>query len=104
MARPIHVEAAPERRRDFARWCLSQSPRLETASATGTDVPAELFKDLPGDLLDGALVDGHVYRHVIEGKVPDGDGYADEPVEEAAEEPAQEAAPVTRSRRKPVSK
>lgn len=51
-----------------------------TASATGSEVPADLFASVPDALLDGAHVDGHVFRPVIEGKLPDGDGYRAEPV------------------------
>lgn len=74
----ILVEPADEQRQGFARWCLAQDPPIMTASATGSEVPADLFVDIPDELLDGAYVDGHVFRPVVEGKSPSGDGYSDE--------------------------
>lgn len=74
----ILVEPADEQRQGFARWCLAQDPPIMTASATGSEVPADLFVDIPDELLNGAYVDGHVFRPVVEGKLPDGDGYRDE--------------------------
>lgn len=76
----VLVEPADEQRSAFARWCLAQDPPIMTASATGSEVPADLFAAVPDALLDGAYVDGHVFRPVIEGKLPDGDGYQAEPV------------------------
>ncbi len=71
----ILVEPADENRQAFARWCLAQDPPLMTASASGTEVPADLFVDLPDAILNGAHVDGHVFRNVVEGVEPEGDGY-----------------------------
>lgn len=84
----IHVEPADEHRRGFARWCLAQTPRIETASATGSDVPLDLFKDIPGELLDGALVDGQPFSHV-----PD-----DEPEQQAPKAPAKKTTQPSRRR------
>lgn len=56
----IHIEPAHERRREFARWCLEQTPRIETASATGSDVPLDLYPSVPPELLEGAYVDGYL--------------------------------------------
>ena len=74
----ILVEPADEQRQGFARWCLAQDPPIMTASATGSEVPADLFATIPDELLDGAYVDGHIFRPVVEGKAPSGDGYRDE--------------------------
>lgn len=72
----VLVEPAPEQRQAFARWCLAQDPPIQTASATGSEVPADLFTAIPDELLYDAHVDGHIFRHVIEGLAPHGDGYA----------------------------
>lgn len=80
----IMVEPADASRRDFARWCLAQEPRIETASARGFLVPIVLFAGVPDELLDGARIDGHVFRPVIEGLSPEGDGYTDEVAHEHA--------------------
>jgi hypothetical protein len=57
----IHIEPAREQRRAFALWALSQTPKLQTSSSTGTDVPVDLFPDVPPELLEGAYVDGFPY-------------------------------------------
>jgi hypothetical protein len=57
----VHIEPADEQRRDFARWALSQAPKLQTSSSTGTDVPVDLYPDVPPELLEGAFVDGFRY-------------------------------------------
>lgn len=57
----INVEPAPEQRQAFARWCLSQTPRIETSSSTGSHVPLELYPMIPPELLEGAFVDGYPY-------------------------------------------
>lgn len=92
MTDSILVEPAGEHRRDFARWAITQDPRIETASQSGFNVPLTLFGDVPEALLDGALVDGRVYRSVVEGLVPDGAGYA-------PEEPTVQSAPRRRTRK-----
>lgn len=57
----IHIEPAHEKRRDFARWALAQTPKLQTSSSTGTDVPVDLYPDVPPELLEGGFVDGFPY-------------------------------------------
>ncbi|MEE1810849.1 hypothetical protein [Streptomyces sp. BE133] len=52
---------APERRRDFARWAVAQTPKLDTVGTSTFGVPAVLFTAVPGGLTIGALVDGHWY-------------------------------------------
>lgn len=71
----VLVEPADEHRRGFARWCLAQDPPIMTASASGSEVPADLFATIPDELLDGAHIDGRVFRPVVEGMAPLGDGY-----------------------------
>lgn len=66
----VLVEPADERRRAFARWCLAQNPPIMTASSTGSEIPADLFTTMPEELLEGAYVDGHIYRHVAD-EAPD---------------------------------
>lgn len=96
----ILVEPAHENRSAFARWCLAQNPPIMTVSSHGSQVPADLFAAIPGELLDGARVDGHVYRHVIEGFEPDGDGYKPVPVPvDDGVSPEPVTAPKTRQRR-----
>lgn len=80
----VLVEPAPDRARAFARWCLAQSPRIETANASGSEVPSNLFTNMPEELLVGAHIDGRLYRHVAE----------PEP------EPEAEAAPAKTTRRR----
>lgn len=57
----VHIEPADEQRRAFARWALSQMPKLQTSSSTGTDVPVDLYPEVPPELLEGAYVDGFRY-------------------------------------------
>lgn len=71
----IYIEPAPEQRAAFARWCLEQTPPIPTATAFGSNVPVGLFGAVPEAVLAGAKIDGHMYRPVIEGFEPDGDGY-----------------------------
>ena len=75
----VLVEPADEHRQGFARWCLAQDPPIMTASASGSEVDADLFAKIPDELLDGAYIDGHVFRSVIEGFGPLGDGYREAP-------------------------
>lgn len=100
----VLVEPADEHRKGFAQWCLSQDPPIMTASASGSEVPADLFTTIPDELLDGAHIDGHVFRPVVEGKAPLGDGYqpdvplVDRPV------PGRPAAKKTAARRRSTRK
>jgi hypothetical protein len=64
MSYSVLIEPADDRRVEFARWCLAQEPRIETASASGSELDSELFKQVPEHLLVGAYVDGRLYRHV----------------------------------------
>lgn len=57
----VHIEPGEGQRQGFARWCLAQEPRIETASATGSDVPLDLYPTIPSELLEGAYVDGYPY-------------------------------------------
>lgn len=57
----IYIEPAREHRRAFARWCLDQTPKIQVASATGSNVPVDLYPSVPLNLLDGAYVDGFRY-------------------------------------------
>jgi hypothetical protein len=61
----VHVEPARGQRRDFARWCLAQTPQLHTASSTGTNVPVALYPSVPPELLAGAYVDGYLIPEVV---------------------------------------
>ena len=57
----VHIEPAHEQRPGFALWGLAQTPKLQTASATGWDVPVDLYPEVPVELLAGAYVDGYRY-------------------------------------------
>lgn len=57
----VHIEPADAQRRAFAKWALAQTPKLQTSSSTGTDVPVDLYPDVPPELLEGAYVDGFRY-------------------------------------------
>lgn len=58
----VRIEPAPEQRQQFARWCLAQTPRIETSGHGSSDVPVDLYPDVPQNLLEGAYVDGYLYR------------------------------------------
>jgi hypothetical protein len=93
----VLVEPADEHRQGFARWCLAQDPPIMTASSSGSEVPADLFATIPDELLDGARVDGTVFRPVVEGFAPGpGDTYTPEQIEQA---PAKRTQPKPRGRR-----
>lgn len=81
MSYMVLIEPSDENRQAFAKWCLAQTPRIETASHAGSEVDSELFKQVPEALLVGAHIDGRLYRHV-------------------AEEAPAEAAPARRTRQK----
>lgn len=57
----IHIEPAHEQRPAFALWGLSQEKPLQTATASGWDVPVDLYPSVPAELLTGAYVDGYPY-------------------------------------------
>lgn len=55
----IRVQPAARLRRDFAVWATAQAPKIRTVAPNTFAVPADLFVDVPEDILIGALVDGH---------------------------------------------
>lgn len=57
----IYIEPAHEHRPAFAAWGLAQERPLQTATATGWDVPVDLYPSVPVELLEGAYVDGYPY-------------------------------------------
>ena len=57
----VTVEPAYALRPAFAMWCLAQDPQIMTSSATGFDVPTDLYPTIPEELLYGAYVDGFRY-------------------------------------------
>lgn len=57
----VTVEPAYASRPMFALWCLAQDPQIMTSSATGFDVPIDLYPSVPPELLYGAHVDGFLY-------------------------------------------
>lgn len=61
----VHVEPGHAQRPAFASWGLSQDPPLQTASASGWDVPVELYPSVPPELLEGAYVDGYAVQGVV---------------------------------------
>jgi hypothetical protein len=84
MSGVVHIEPADEQRRAFARWALAQTPKLQTSSSTGTDVPLDLYPDVPPELLEGAFVDGYRY------------GGPEAPQPDAVAAPKTETAPTAR--------
>lgn len=61
MTNHIHVQPHRGQRVAFARWAVSQRPKVRTVTAEAFAVPARLFTDMPEDLLRGSLVDGRPY-------------------------------------------
>lgn len=61
MTETLYIEPAHEHRPGFALWGLAQKPVIQTASATGWDVPLDLYPSVPSELLEGAYVDGYLY-------------------------------------------
>ncbi|MBA9005949.1 hypothetical protein [Thermomonospora cellulosilytica] len=61
MAAVIRVQPAAQRRRDFARWAVSQTPKIRTVSPHEFAVPADLFEHVPEELLLDARVEGQPY-------------------------------------------
>ncbi|MGA5497703.1 hypothetical protein ACPCSP_25400 [Streptomyces cinereoruber] len=57
----IHVQPAVQHRQAFARWAVSQNPKLRTVGPSTFAVPEDLFTGMPEDILIGALVDGQRY-------------------------------------------
>lgn len=55
----VHIEPGRVQRPAFAAWGLAQDPPLQTASASGWDVPLDLYPAVPVELLEGAYVDGY---------------------------------------------
>lgn len=62
----IEVTPAPEQRTAFARWAVAADPSMRTVSLNTFAVPYALFTAVPEEVLVGALIDGHLYRHVEE--------------------------------------
>lgn len=62
----IRVQPAAAVRTEFARWAVAQRPKLAMASECAFGVPAVLFRDMPEELLIGALIDGKRYVPVAE--------------------------------------
>lgn len=60
----IIVRPDPGHRIGFAQWAVAQEPQVRTCSETEFAVPPHLFTEAPEELLIGATVDGHLYRHV----------------------------------------
>lgn len=65
MTEYVHVEPGYAQRPAFASWGLSQDPPLQTASASGWDVPVELYPSVPPELLEGAYVDGYAVQGAV---------------------------------------
>lgn len=61
MSGVIRIRPTAERRRDFARWSVAQTPKIRTVSESDFAVPADLFTEMPERLLIGSLVDGRQY-------------------------------------------
>lgn len=71
MTEYVYIEPSREHRRDFARWCLKQTPKIQATTATGSNVPVDLYPSVPVALLAGGRVDGFPYdRQAPQGKDP----------------------------------
>lgn len=71
MTEYVYIEPSREHRRDFARWCLKQTPKIQATTATGSNVPVDLYPSVPVALLAGGRVDGFPYdRQAPQGKAP----------------------------------
>lgn len=66
----IHVRPRRDQRVAFARWAVSQRPKVRTTSAEEFGVPPVLFVDMPEDLLRGSLVDGRPYVSPLDHEEP----------------------------------
>ncbi|MFJ3545472.1 hypothetical protein ACIPQH_25290 [Streptomyces rubiginosohelvolus] len=62
----IRIRPTADRRRDFARWAVAQTPKIRTVSPQDFAVPAALFVTAPEEVLIGALVDGTRYVSPVE--------------------------------------
>lgn len=72
----LEIEPSAEQRQAFAKWGVRQDPKVRTVGISTFAVPYHLLTDIPEAVLVGALIDGHLYRHVEE-----------EPLEAAPVEP-----------------
>lgn len=61
MSDTVHIEPGHRHRAAFAAWGLVQVPPIGTASASGWDVPLDLYPSVPTELLEGGYVDGFPY-------------------------------------------
>lgn len=59
----------------LARWLLDRDPDIRTAGVGGFVVPAALFVEVPAEFLEGARIDGHMFRPALAGFEPHGIGY-----------------------------
>lgn len=57
----IRVRPAAVQRVAFARWAVSQVPKVRTVSQSEFGVPPVLFVDMPEGILRGSTVDGRPY-------------------------------------------
>ncbi|MFF3665462.1 hypothetical protein [Microtetraspora malaysiensis] len=86
----IKVRPAPAVRRAFAQW--GRQHRIRTVSQSTFGVPADLFPQVPEELLAGAVIDGQPYIP------PAPAAAAAEPVPEVVDQeppPAPDGGPVT---------
>lgn len=77
----IEVQPDPALRVAFACWAVAQDPKVRTVSLDTFAVPYARFTAVPEEVLVGALIDGHLYRHI-----EDASSGTDGDVEDAAEE------------------
>lgn len=75
MSDHILVEPARESAAGLARWLLERDPGVRTTGIGGFIVPAGLFVEVPPEFLEGARIDGHMFRPALAGFEPHGLGY-----------------------------
>lgn len=57
----IRVKPAAHLQTAFAKWAVTQTPKINTCSHVEFCVPPDAFTHMPEELLIGSLVDGHPY-------------------------------------------
>jgi hypothetical protein len=92
MTEYVHVEPSHDQRPFFALWCLAQEPPIQTASASGFDVPTDRYPFVPPEYLEGAYVDGFRLDRQAAQPAPRTEGF--QGPRDAASETARPSAPT----------
>jgi hypothetical protein len=88
----------------LARWLVDHDPDIRTTGVGGFVVSAGLFVEVPAEFLEGARIDGHMFRPALAGFEPHGLGYRPAEAQPAKVAPPAEVVPVDDGARpEPVS-